>query len=35
MRLGASAFFHKPISYSEFIDIGKLMRSLVPEVLPN
>jgi CheY-like chemotaxis protein len=35
MRLGASAFFHKPISYSEFMDIGKLMRSLLPEVSPN
>ena len=31
MRLGASAFFHKPISYSEFMDIGKLMRSFLPE----
>ena len=30
MRLGASAFFHKPISYSEFMDIGKLMRSFLP-----
>jgi CheY-like chemotaxis protein len=29
MRLGASAFFHKPISYSEFMDIGKLMRSFL------
>ena len=33
MRLGASAFFHKPISYNEFMDIGKLMRSLLPEAL--
>jgi CheY-like chemotaxis protein len=32
MRLGASAFFHKPISYSEFMDIGKLMRTFLPEV---
>ena len=31
MRLGASAFFHKPISYSEFMDIGKLMRSFLPD----
>lgn len=30
MRLGASAFFHKPISYSEFMDIGKLLRSFLP-----
>lgn len=30
MRLGASAFFHKPISYSEFMGIGKLMRSFLP-----
>ena len=35
MRLGASAFFHKPISYSEFMDIGKLMRSLLPEAKTN
>jgi CheY-like chemotaxis protein len=31
MRLGASAFFHKPISYSEFMDIGNLLRSFLPE----
>jgi CheY-like chemotaxis protein len=31
MRLGASAFFHKPISYSEFMDIGKLMRSFLSD----
>jgi CheY-like chemotaxis protein len=31
MRLGASAFFHKPISYDEFMTIGALMRSLLPE----
>jgi CheY-like chemotaxis protein len=30
MRLGASAFFHKPITYSEFMDIGALMRSFLP-----
>lgn len=30
MRLGATAFFHKPLSYSEFMDIDKLMRSLLP-----
>jgi chemotaxis family two-component system response regulator Rcp1 len=35
MRLGASAFFHKPISYSEFMDIGKLMRSLLPDAKTN
>ncbi len=32
MLLGASAFFHKPISYSEFMDIGALMRSLLPDL---
>jgi CheY-like chemotaxis protein len=35
MRLGATAFFHKPIGYSEFMDIGKLMRSFLPEVAAN
>lgn len=35
MRLGASAFFHKPISYSEFMDIGKLMRSFLPGAKAN
>jgi len=30
MRLGASAFFHKPITFNEFMEIGALMRSLLP-----
>lgn len=30
MRLGASAYFHKPISYSEFMDIGKVLGCFLP-----
>jgi CheY-like chemotaxis protein len=35
MRLGASAFFHKPISYGEFMDIGKLLRFYLPAAKPS
>jgi len=31
IRLGASAYFHKPISYGDFMEIGILMRSFLPE----
>ena len=30
MRLGANAFFHKPISYIDFMCIGGLMSSFLP-----
>jgi len=32
MRLGASAFFHKPLTYSEFMGIGRLLGSFLPGV---
>jgi CheY-like chemotaxis protein len=30
IRLGASAYFHKPISYSDFMEIGNLLRCYLP-----
>jgi CheY-like chemotaxis protein len=30
MRLGASAYFHKPINYGDFMDIGKLLNTFLP-----
>jgi len=30
MRLGASAYFHKPITYGEFMDIGNVLRCFLP-----
>lgn len=29
MRLGASAFFHKPMSYGEYMGIGTLLGSFL------
>jgi CheY-like chemotaxis protein len=29
LRLGASAYFHKPINYGEFMNIGELMSSFL------
>jgi CheY-like chemotaxis protein len=31
MRLGANAYFHKPLTYDEFLTIGGLMKGLLPE----
>jgi CheY-like chemotaxis protein len=30
MRLGANAYFHKPLSYDEFLQIGEVMKGLLP-----
>lgn len=30
IRLGASAYFHKPISYGDFMEIGNLLRCYLP-----
>jgi len=31
MRLGANAYFHKPLTYDEFLKIGDLIRGLLPK----
>ena len=34
-RLGANAYFHKPLSYDEFLQIGEVMKGLLAGERPQ